>query len=80
MGMLKNTENDLGLQPLDGLMTEHKLKPSDLVRNSAEQLTYKMISRAVKGRQLTLKIQHKVIRALNQATGKAYELKDLFNY
>ena len=78
--MVKDTENDLGLQPLSGLMSEHGLKPTDLVRNSTEQLTHKMVGRAAKGRRLTPKIQRKVLNALIKATGKNYELKELFNY
>ena len=78
--MAKNIENDLVLQPFAKLMAEHGLKPNDLVRNSTEQLTHKMVSRAVKGRRLTPNIQHKIINALNKAAGEKYELKDLFNY
>ncbi len=78
--MANNIENDLGPQPIAGLMAEHELKPNDLVRNSTEQLTHKMVNRAVKGRRLTPNIQHKIINALNKAAGKVYELKDLFNY
>ncbi|MCX5710102.1 MAG: hypothetical protein NT088_05200 [Candidatus Omnitrophica bacterium] len=78
--MANNIENNLGLQPISGLMTEHGLKPSDLVRNSTEQLTYKMVSRAVKGRRLTPSIRRKMLNALNKAAGKEYEFKDLFNY
>ena len=78
--MTNNIENDLGLQPIAGLMTEHGLKPDDLVRNSTRQLTHKMVSRAVKGRRLTPNIQRKIINALNKATGKEYKLKDFFNY
>jgi len=77
---MTNRGNDLGLQPLAQLMTEHGLKPNDLVSNSAEQLTHKMVSRAVKGRRLTLNIQNKITRALNRATAKEYKLNDLFNY
>jgi len=78
--MTNNIENDLGLQPLAGLMTEYGLKSNDLVCNSTEQLTHKMVSRAVKGRRLTPNIQRKIINALNKAAGKEYQLKDLFNY
>ena len=78
--MANNIENNLGPQPISGLMAEHGLKSNDLVRNSTEQLTHKMVSRAVKGRRLTPNIQHKIINALNKAAGKVYELKDLFNY
>ena len=73
-------EKDLGLQPIAGFMIEHGLKPNDLVRNSTEQLTHKMVSRAAKGRRLTPKIKTKVLDALNKATGKEYSLKDIFNY
>ncbi len=78
--MTNNIENDLGLQPIAGLMTEYGLKPNDLVRNSTERLTYKMVSRAVKGRRLTPNVQRKILNALNKAVGKEYELNDLFNY
>ena len=78
--MANNIENNLGPQPISGLMAEHGLKSNDLVRNSTEQLTHKMVSRAIKGRRLTPNIQHKIINALNKAAGKVYELKDLFNY
>ena len=75
-----NSQNDLGLQPIAGLMAEHGLKPNDLVSNSTEQITHKMVSRAVKGRRLTPGIQRKILNAMNKAAGKEYGLKDLFNY
>ena len=78
--MNNNIEYDLGPQPLAKLMAEHGFKPGDLVTNSTEQLTYKMINKAIKGRRLTVNIQRKVLNALNKATGKQYQLKDLFNY
>ena len=78
--MTKKLKNELGLQPITGLVTEHGLKSNDLVRNSTEQLTHKMVSRAAKGRRLTPNIQRKVLNALNKAAGKQYQLKDLFNY
>ena len=78
--MANNIENNLGPQPIVGLMAEHGLKSNDLVRNSTEQLTHKMVSRAVKGRRLTPNIRRKILNALNKAAGKEYESKDLFNY
>ena len=78
--MNKDIIYDLGPQPVAKIMAEHGFKPTDLVRNSTEQLTHKMVSRAVKGRRLTPNIQQKIINALNKAAGKEYELKDLFNY
>ncbi len=78
--MKNNIEYDLGPQPIAQLLAEHGLKSADLVDNSTQQLTYKMIAKAVKGRRLTLNIQRKVLNALNKAVGKEYRLKDLFNY
>jgi hypothetical protein len=75
-----SVERDLGEQPIVKLMVECGLKPGDLVNSSTEQITYKMVSRAVKGRRLTPSIQQKILSALNKAAGKQYVLKDLFNY
>ena len=78
--MTDKTELDLGPQPIGGIMTERNLKPHDLVAASTQQLTHKMVSRAAKGRRLTINAQLKVLNALNAATGKSFSLKDLFNY
>lgn len=73
-------ERDLGEQPLAKIMAEHGFKSHDLVSNSTEQITHKMVGRAVKGRRLNLKIQYRILNALNKAANKEYTLKDLFNY
>ena len=73
-------KRDLGEQPIAKIITELGFKPNDLVVNSTEQITHKMVSRAAKGRRLNLKIQYRILNALNKASGKKYELKDIFNY
>ncbi len=73
-------ERDIGPQPIGRIMAERGLKPHDLVAASTQQLTHKMVSRACKGRRLTLNTQTKVLIALNLATGKNYSLRDLFSY
>jgi hypothetical protein len=78
--MNSNVERNLGEQPIARVMREHNLKPHDLVTVSATPLTHKMVSRACRGRRLTLNTQSKVLAALNRATGKTYPLRDLFNY
>jgi hypothetical protein len=78
--MTIDTERNLGEQPIAQIMLEHSLKPHDLVANSAEHLTHKMVSRACKGRWLTPNVQAKLLKALAKATGKAYTLADLFTY
>ena len=71
---------DLGEQPIAAIMALHGLKAHDIVAASTEQITHKMISRAVKGRRLTPNVQRKILSALNKAAEKKYLLKDLFSY
>ena len=78
--MNNNTKKDFGQQPIAQIIAECNLKPNDIVRASTEQITHKMISRAVKGRMLTPRVRSKILNALNKAAGKNYSLKDLFNY
>jgi hypothetical protein len=74
------TERDLGPQPIAAILAKLNLKPHDLVAASTQQLTHKMVSRACKGRRLTLNAQSKVLNALNRAAGQNYSLRDLFSY
>ena len=73
-------EKNLGEQPISRIMVTSGLKPHDLVAHSDEQLTHKMVTRAMKGRRLTPHVQLKVRNALNNVVGKNYSLKDLFTY
>jgi aspartokinase len=83
-----NAERDLGPQPLGALLERHQLRPTDLVRASGEQLTHKMVARALKGRRLTRHTAEKVLRAVQaalrtaqpEAEAQPLELSDLFNY
>ncbi|MBU1006924.1 MAG: hypothetical protein KKH08_04960 [Candidatus Omnitrophica bacterium] len=74
------TERNLGEQPILKIMAANGLKPHDLVAHSDEQLTHKMVTRAMKGRRLTPHAQSKVLNALNKTTKKNHTLKDLFTY
>ena len=78
--MTDHTERNLGTQPLAVLMQELSLNPHDLVAASTEQLTHKMVARAMKGRRLTSNTKGIVQRALNQATGRSFRRDALFNY
>ena len=73
-------ERNLGEQPIARLMAEQGLKAGDLVAISTEQITYKMVSRACKGRRLTLNVQSKIRNAVNKSTGKTYSMQELFTY
>jgi hypothetical protein len=78
--MKKDLSHDLGEQPIAKIMAGHGLKPTDVVRNSAEQITHKMVGRAVKGRRLTPHVQAKILNAVNKAARAHYSMNDLFNY
>lgn len=75
-----NFHRTLGPQPIADVMQQLQLTPRDLVAASNEQLTFKMIARAVKGRRLTINTKGIVQRAMNQATGKTWLQSQLFNY
>lgn len=73
--------NDLGIQPLDTLMTKHGLTNHALVEASAEQLSHKVVQKARKGRRLTVKAKTKVLNALQAAMpDQKFAHRDLFNY
>ncbi len=78
--MNADIERDLGEQPIAKIMALHGLEVRDLVECSTEQITHKMVARAVKGRRLTPAVQSKILNALNKVSKKGYLLKDLFNY
>ena len=80
MNIENKIERNLGDQPIARIMLVQDIKARDLVAISKEQLTYKMITRACKGRRLTPKIQSKIRHALNESTGREYALEELFNY
>jgi hypothetical protein len=80
MAIHKSIERNLGEQPIARIMSENALKTHDLVANSTEPITHKMVSRACKGRRLTPRAQLKVCNALNNAAGRRYALNELFNY
>ena len=76
-------KNEFGMQALDEIMLRLKLSNSDLVKASTEQLTHKMVAKGRKGRRLTLNIQMKILRALQNLDINAanpFTLKELFNY
>jgi hypothetical protein len=71
---------DLGEQPLANLMAACGLAPHDLVSASTEQLTHKMVARAMKGRRLTAKTMGKVRRAWIKVAPEGARESALFNY
>ncbi len=78
--MYGDIERNLGQQPIADILDKHNLKAHDIVAASTEQITHKMVSRAVKGRRLTPNVKLKILNAVNTATGNQYSINDLFNY
>ncbi len=71
---------NLGEQPLAVLLTRYGLTSRDLVAASTEQVTHKMVNRAVRGRRLTPHVMRKICNALNRASEKHHSVRDLFTY
>ena len=73
--------SDLGIQPLDALMTKHGLTNHALVAASTGQLSHKVVQKARKGRRLTSKAKTKILNALHNALPEQkFAHRDLFNY
>lgn len=73
---------DHGVQPIDQCLTQWGISNTDVIRAlPQQQLTFKMLQKARKGRRLTPHIQHKILVSL-QALRPQQKLtiKDLFNY
>jgi len=73
-------EKNLGEQPIARIIAAHKLTAGDLVSASTENISFKMVSRACKGRRLTSHVQQKICNALNTASKKTFAIRDLFSY
>ena len=73
-------DRNLGEQPISEIMAKLELTPHDLVEASEDHITHKMVKRACKGRWCTKNTRAKVRYALQNASGKAYSLDQLFTY
>ncbi len=81
----RSEQRDLGLQPLDELLSELELTNHELVAASTEQLTHKQVQKARKGRRVTKNIQLKIRNALDgvmktRGEERRFALEELFNY
>jgi len=79
--MMTDTGFNVGLQPLDSIMSEAGLTNHAVVAASNEFLTHKVVQKARKGRKLTRRTQDKILRALNKISeGRSYQREHIFNY
>lgn len=79
----KESDLELGPQPLDSLMLERGLNNHALVEKSSDQLTHKAVRRGRNGRRLTLRMQKKILAAFNATLAEGEEpfpMEGLFNY
>lgn len=76
------SDMDVGIQPLDAIMTEKGIKNHDLVAAMPPgTLTHKQVQKARKGRRLTMNTQDKIHEALNAYSApESYGFEELFNY
>lgn len=78
---MSTEENNLGPQPVDDLMTRLGIANADLVKASTEQLTFKMVQKARKGRRLTTNAKNKILDAIQTLNpDQKFKFTDLFNY
>jgi hypothetical protein len=78
-------ELDLGVQPLDAVLTELGVTNHELVEKCGEGLTHKAMARARRGRRLTSRMKLRITQTLNallkkREVEKQYRTRDLFNY
>ncbi len=80
--MSEEVSMDVGVQPLDAIMTAKEIRNHDLVAALPPgTLTHKQVQKARKGRRLTANVQEKVLSALNAyAAPESYRREELFNY
>lgn len=72
---------NLGEQPLTALLATRNLDHHDVVSAAPPgALTHKMVSRAARGRWLTMRSRLKVLNAVNRACKSDFRLSDLFSY
>ena len=84
-GKENGVERNLGVQPLDELMTSHEVDNHTLVAASKEPMTHKAVQRARKGRKLTKHMQRRMVTAFNEVLKQkgleeSFSLRKLFNY
>ena len=80
--MSEEISMDVGVQPLDAIMTEKGIKNHDLVAAvKPGTITHKQVQKARKGRRLTVHMQEKILEALNAYSAPdTYGFEQVFNY
>lgn len=74
------TKREMGIQPIDSVLTEIHLPIADIIKLSPEQLTFKNFKSARNGRYLSRKVREKITTAMSAACDRKFVMSDLFNY
>ena len=80
--MTEEIKMNVGIQPLDAIMTEKEIKNHDLVAIAPPGfINHKQVQKARKGRRLTMHMQQKILDTLNiYSAPESYEWEQLFTY
>jgi DNA-binding Xre family transcriptional regulator len=80
--MTEEISMDVGVPPLDAIMTEKDIKNHDLVAACTPGfITHKQVQKARKGRRLTMNMQDKIVEALNAYSDpESHAFEQVFNY
>ena len=80
--MTEEIEMNVGVQPLDAIMTEKDIKNHDLVAGMPPGfINHKQVQKARKGRRLTTNMQDKLVDAMNElCKPETYTFRELFTY
>lgn len=84
--MQAKLQRDFGVQPLEHWMNSYGVKNQDLVQLSNNLLSFKQLTRARKGRRLTVSMRLKILTVANSwlqihhPDAALLCVRDLFNY
>ena len=71
---------EFGPQPIHLVMLAHSLENRDVVAKGDSAVTFKVMKKARNGRKLTMRMQQKVLAAVNACLDTPVARTDLFTY
>ena len=80
--MAEENGMNVGVQPLDAIMEERGIRNHDLVAAMPPGfINHKQVQKARRGRRLTIRMQEKVLEALNACCApKVYGFGEIYTY
>ena len=77
---MKTDTHEFGPQPIHLVMLAHSLENREVVAKGDSAVTFKVVKKARNGRKLTMRMQQKVLTAVNACLDTPVTRTDLFNY